>query len=312
MLQPGRPRDGGFGVLPLEQHIRARHAIWGIRLLSGDSGSPWVTIALYILWGCGVHGPSLLWQPALPPLPQPLQRFVAAVRALPAPIQHPLQPLAHGPWCLDAPLWGSVPYLHAGPLPLEARLPDSILSPVLMCHVSLVRHLPSFSGDSATAQAATRGRAFGVAAAVVEASLPPQILEVAMSAFQAQPPAGSGEVEGLAARTARAAILGAWGWVSPGGTCFVPVPSLTVRQATSLLMSDSPARSKRASKLRNFLSSARLLPPGQLEDHSPVLQPFRRAWRLPLANKAKEAFWRLAYDAHPTPSRLHVPTATCG
>jgi hypothetical protein len=23
-------------------------------------------------------------------------------------------------------------------------------------------------------------------------------------------------------------------------------------------------------------------------------------------------FWRLTYDAHPTPSRLHLPTATCG
>ena len=312
VLLPGRPRDGGFGVLPLEQHIKARHAIWGLRLLSGDSGSPWVTVALYILRGCGVHGLGLLWQPALPPLPQPLQRFVAAVRALPAPIEHPLQPLAPGPWCLDAPLWGSVPYLRAGPLPLEARLPASTLSPALMWSASLVRHLPTFSGDSTTAPAGTRGRVLGRAAAAVEAALPPQILEAATSAFQAQLPAGSGEVEGPAARTARAAILGAWGWVPPDGTRFVPVPSLTVRQATSLLMSDSPARSKRAGKLRNFLSSARLLPPGQLEDPSPVLQLFRRVWCLPLANKAKEAFWRLAYDAHPTPSRLHLPTAACG
>lgn len=46
--QVGSPLRGGFGVLPLRQHIMARHAVWGVRLvmaLLGDKVPPWALLA---------------------------------------------------------------------------------------------------------------------------------------------------------------------------------------------------------------------------------------------------------------------------
>ena len=46
--QLGSPLHGGFGVLPLRQHITARHAVWGVRLvmaLLGDKVPPWALLA---------------------------------------------------------------------------------------------------------------------------------------------------------------------------------------------------------------------------------------------------------------------------
>ena len=37
-LLGGRPRDGGFGALPVANHVRARHARWGARLVGTAPG----------------------------------------------------------------------------------------------------------------------------------------------------------------------------------------------------------------------------------------------------------------------------------
>ena len=85
----GNPREGGFGLLPLSQHIQARHAAWGLRLLhyllqpaAQHVGHPdWVRVAASILRYCcpGLHPASALLacaaqlraepQPAQPPSP---------------------------------------------------------------------------------------------------------------------------------------------------------------------------------------------------------------------------------------------------
>ena len=48
-LLVGAPRTGGFGALPWEQHVRARHAAWGVRLALADPNRPWAAVARALL-----------------------------------------------------------------------------------------------------------------------------------------------------------------------------------------------------------------------------------------------------------------------
>lgn len=57
-LLAGSPLEGGFGLLPLEQHTRARAAKWGLTLLSSPTRDwpppPWVTVARQLITACHV------------------------------------------------------------------------------------------------------------------------------------------------------------------------------------------------------------------------------------------------------------------
>lgn len=48
-LQFGHPSAGGFGAFPWEQHIRARHAVWAVRLLLHEPSHPWVRLGRSLL-----------------------------------------------------------------------------------------------------------------------------------------------------------------------------------------------------------------------------------------------------------------------
>ena len=103
-LLSGAPSAGGFGVLPLREHVRARHAVWAARLLSAPDALPWTRVAAQLLavwWGggaqCGwtplVHlvGDGMQRVPQQPtggqvpvgPMPPPLARLFAGLAALP-------------------------------------------------------------------------------------------------------------------------------------------------------------------------------------------------------------------------------------
>ncbi len=65
-----RPKDGGFGVLPLQQHIIARHARQGVCFLTAraaGSTAPWVIAVAREVQTCITHAPSplslLTWEP---------------------------------------------------------------------------------------------------------------------------------------------------------------------------------------------------------------------------------------------------------
>jgi hypothetical protein len=47
----GNPKEGGFGCLHLVEHVRARHAMWAVRLMLGSSAVPWVHVARHIMSG---------------------------------------------------------------------------------------------------------------------------------------------------------------------------------------------------------------------------------------------------------------------
>ena len=139
----GHPRLGGFGCQPWHQHILSGHAVWGCRLVRALAAglhpqSPlWLAVAkeLLVRLGRTSFGPAASpVQPAVPPalallsasrdpvsfriatnahsLPHgPLRRMALGLRALTlaaGPLAaHAAAPLAPGPWCLAAPLWGN-------------------------------------------------------------------------------------------------------------------------------------------------------------------------------------------------------------
>ena len=148
-LLTGAPREGGFGLLPWRQHVHARHARWGARLLAhlcspGDNPQPpWVVAAAAILQHLsgGTTHPAVVWMAvvgqreglSLPPavaggatqkrLPEgAMARLVWGLRTL-----GPLcgsEPTGEGDgdlaWVWAAPLWGNplLPGLPAADLAL--------------------------------------------------------------------------------------------------------------------------------------------------------------------------------------------------
>jgi len=130
---PFNGSTGGVGAMPWMQHILARHAIWGVRLMLCQSSILWVHVARYLLvpqgnscpaWShlriamCRSHQSEPTWRP----LPLALRRRVAGLRALPA--MRDVLPLqvsqVLGLWCRDAPLWCN-PFLMQGTAPMAGE-----------------------------------------------------------------------------------------------------------------------------------------------------------------------------------------------
>jgi hypothetical protein len=151
----GHPSQGGFGLLPLTQHVLARHAAWGLRFISYLLQPPlhvpaWVPLAALTLSQCcpGQHPASALiacaaqlrgrppaadWQPpiAFQDLPPPLLLMARGIAALGAPSRLPTAANPEpGAWCAAAPLWGN-PWFG-----FEARHGDLAKTPRGMANVS--------------------------------------------------------------------------------------------------------------------------------------------------------------------------------
>ncbi|PNH09547.1 LINE-1 reverse transcriptase [Tetrabaena socialis] len=124
-LLHGHPTVGGFGLLPLTLHTRARNAVWAARL-AGAAGQPadashhpWTRIvALYL----HLHHPLLSLSSVLTaaapsaaaaagggePLPAEIRRITAALGYLPPVQEVDTTPMpAPGDWCFNVPLWGN-------------------------------------------------------------------------------------------------------------------------------------------------------------------------------------------------------------
>ena len=152
---PGRPADGGFGLLPWPQHVMGRHAAWAVRLLRHlapglpgppgpgppalDAAPPWAPLARMLLqrlcpaappalsllscaWGVGggrvaEHLGQDHRGVQLPP--GPLRRMGEALHALGPPAHVGPGSLQLGPWCAACPLWAN-PLLRLE-LPLARR-----------------------------------------------------------------------------------------------------------------------------------------------------------------------------------------------
>ena len=116
-LIAGHPgRQGGFGALPLREHMLARHAVWGARLVLGLAGvgkrasAPWVRMAEAVLQEVepGPFQPLALLVPdsaRLARMPAPLRSMLVGLHAFPP--AGLAAPIAPGAWCYSAPLWGN-------------------------------------------------------------------------------------------------------------------------------------------------------------------------------------------------------------
>lgn len=100
-LLTAAPRRGGFGAIPLKEHIRAREAKWGIRLLLAGTTKPWTSLAWALLnQVVPKASPAMLALEHIyftnqvlsrrdislniSRLPSPLRRLIAAMESLPS------------------------------------------------------------------------------------------------------------------------------------------------------------------------------------------------------------------------------------
>ncbi|PNG99906.1 hypothetical protein TSOC_014301 [Tetrabaena socialis] len=135
---PAPPALGGFGLLPLVEHVRGRHAALAARCLVGACPGlgavqlPWALVALALLQhlhpaasplclltarvtparGLRPAAVLVLGRPVPASCPA-LVQLASAFSALPPPVI--ITPPEPGPWCFNAPLWGN-PFLP-GPAP---------------------------------------------------------------------------------------------------------------------------------------------------------------------------------------------------
>ena len=146
-LLVGHPARGGFGLLPLKEHVTARMAWWACRFLTGPEATPWICIGRAVLahivarsgspstrryptprlhFLCAA-GQGLAAYFGIPngAVPAVLNRMAAALATLPRP--QIFATLPPGPWCAHVPLWSNPLLLEAQSLPLERSSLDITL-----------------------------------------------------------------------------------------------------------------------------------------------------------------------------------------
>lgn len=331
-LLPGRPSEGGFGVLAWQEHIYSRHAKWGVQLAVGPDAVPWVAVARELLRRClpevGSHPLGLLLWPAdgaqrppgaVAPLPPPLLRLHAGLQQLP-PIQDVAQePLAVGPWCWAAPLWGN-PFFRG------ALLPDSVdydffdFACAGVATLGQLLHLQQAVGacPGPAAYALVWNTHLGRYAAFANRQHTleriGQLLDVLPAAWvgaarAAATALAAGLIQPPQPADAHAAMVPRLGWLLRGQP--VPLTAFTVRAGTDLLTAWLPER-RDEHAFGPFLSLALELPADVAPPPSAELRALlERLWRVRWENARKEPFWRLVHNALPTSARMGDATTPC-
>jgi hypothetical protein len=341
-LLSGSPVVGGFGALPLREHVTARHAVWAVRLLAGPGTAPWVGIARAMLarcWGRGWHlmapfvgrevyasvpDGSGQWRP----VPAPLYRLLAGLLALPPVSDVSQAPLELGPWCASVPLWAN-PFLTAadGGEAVEGleSVPDA-----QAFFFSGVR-TPGDAWRLAEAlEACPPGHAayqdrilYGVLLrhSTARGHFPYRELMLdLMPSLMAHIPAQWRHAAGVQERVAApecsspdnqaaavALLLQRLGWRMPDGTR-VPLAGLTVKRATVLQMADVNAeRSQRHQRCAHAAYNAANAADLPANWEAMLSRGLRMVWRLRWHNHRKEVLWRMLLDGLPTGARMHLP-----
>lgn len=336
----GNPKEGGFGVMPLREHVQARHAMWAVRLMQGSPQVPWVHVARHILTK-GLHGEVAAVQlgaiamcgeglkgPNGHLLPPPLKRLASGLNALSGwqdgagGAQEQL-----GAWCHDAPLWGN-PFVVAraqhDTLPrcgLERRFCMFMLGgrvhtvgDVVTLQQLVQEEMPPqefrqrvwapWLGNDVALQYQPSAQA---AVAELVAAIRPDWLQAAQQAA-AHPLA---LLAAPSTRDTAANLLLRYAWCMPCGKV-VRLATASVRAFT--LLQQQQRRAARAAKHAAFLqlvNTGLLLPHGPPVGHLDLGRLLVRLWRLPWDNKVKELFWRLTVDGKPTLARMHAVGDSC-
>jgi hypothetical protein len=349
-LLVGHPTTGGFGLLPLVQHVCARWAVAACRLICvAHAAAPrrpppfWVPMAAAVLAaapgrpaplslfgarlpavgpaGAGAGAlPTLAADPLRAALPACLTRLACGLASLPPPVDIGSSPLVPGAWCFNCPLWGNPLLLHHG-LPLEHSPAAAIL----------LRGLPSPPATVAELLTAPTDWLLWLhprdpaAAPRLSQSATHRILDAVTAADELRrviPAAWADAVIAVRRRLeppppsreeVAALLVGRLGWRVPGLREPVPLRALTVRLATQLQL--GPLQSERAGLHARYLAEAldSEASPAQLAAFAATLA---RVWRLRWYNSHKETLWRLALDGVGQLGSCHVrvapPPCPCG
>lgn len=279
-LLHGSPAVGGFGLLPLREHLHAREALWATQLAlwavaePGAQPHPWVTVvAAYLrlrspavqLWAVLTARPGERpWPGAGESWPEDIRRIVTGLAHLPPAVDVGEEQLELGPWCASAPLWGNVAFPNAagadGPRGLEHVHQALACCSKLQQLGDLVRALEAAPGDrdmdgvrgaewlatyvgppaNAPMALATPGMALGRIRALA-ALICPSWLTAAGQGVRAGA-AGGGSAT---AEEAMRIIISRLGWRvggAGGNSTAVPLRKLTVRVATQLQLGEMQRR----------------------------------------------------------------------
>jgi hypothetical protein len=314
--QPGRPADGGFGLLPLQQHVRARQAWWAlvfVRSAAYDAApAPWVVVATALLSACVPSATPLcvLTSLPLPPLPAgrildpsiygtrfplcnavadcpPLGRLVLALHCLGGPARvalgSPPLPLTVA---RDMPVWGN-PLLSAehGRLPPEVRFYGAFSCCSMVTVQDVWDAAPFGVGPGLPRQpssVAPHERA-------LLAALPPTWLARCSPDRRSPAEIAAARRASMSALLPLLQLLPAAGSMDQRPWRLSSVPSV---QRLTRMQGDAAAAA-RAPRVRRFLQEASA-PQGFEVRH--FLQRQARMWQLPWDGRNKEVFWRLPLD----------------
>jgi hypothetical protein len=333
-MQVGHPREGGCGVMPLEQHILSRHVMWAVRLITAKPDIPWVHVARHLVnagltqhpmsaqLGIGI-GPAVQLQTrAGARLPPPLLRLASALQALPPWQDVQPVPLAPGTWVVNAPLWGN-PFAAQQPeqpLPrqgLEAAFPAlaavstlrtlwDLREVILLAHG--VRCADEYRQQVWPLHLASRPELQDWATAKQ------QLLALANSLPSSWRPfvVGNGiTAEALLAAPSMEAVVtqlvGRLGWSMPSGKPMT-LYKATVRGCTQLQMVSQQALTM--ARMHRFREALVVEAPAPVS-HEDVLTMLSRMWALPWDNQRKELLWRLVLNGLPTAARMDMTGEAC-
>ena len=341
-LLVGHPTIGGFGALPWREHILARHAMWGVRLITGDASTPWIKVARALL--APTHSVCPAWQtisialcqpggrqgPVHQFLPQPLQRLAQGLQSLPAWRDVEPLPLQLGPWCGNAPLWCN-PFLVQVPAPAAAAqqlptrgLEGEFVDLAHMSTLSTVQHALTALQEVQKQQpystyiqqvwpfwlqrdARFRDRQY--AEDRLQELVDAIPFQWRIAAVVGAPAGGAGLPSPSQVWAEK--LLPRLGWphpTSPGRQ--LRLSELTVKVATGLQL--QPILEAREAKHLAFLALAcQGLPPALQADTTELFKLFKQLWRLPWENERKELFWRLTLDGLPSAARMKLLGEPC-
>jgi Reverse transcriptase (RNA-dependent DNA polymerase) len=326
-LLVGRVKEGGFGLLQVQQHVLARHAVLAVKLLTGDAAVPWIRLGralLRHLWGPG-------WHPLLPLLPEAQHVHAAADDTRVAPMPAPLTRLFHAlhqlprvrdvagglqlqPWVCSAPLIGN-PWLQNDQGQSLGRGVSAVAGFLGCCTVGGLAHMCRTLATVSSEEwqcgpwgMVRRDLAWQHVQKLLQ-YVPRAWLDIAIS-HASQQPQGQHHVCHDAVQT----LLSRLGWWArePGRMMPRPVPmsKLTVRVAYKMLI--QPNIDMRRSRWADFIAETYGVQPDQVQDAqlASLRSLLTTVWhRVKWRNKHKVLFWQLTVYGLPTSANRNTGTS---
>ena len=326
-LLVGRVKEGGFGLLHVQQHVLARHAVLATKLLTGEAAVPWIRVGralLSHLWGPG-------WHPMLPLLPEAQHVHAATDDARVAPMPPPLARVFHalsqlpsvrditgglqvGAWVGTAPLIGN-PWLQNDRGQSLGRGVSAVAGFFGCCTVAGLAHMCHTIATVSDEQ--WHDGPWGMVRRDVAQRHMQRLLEYVPRAWldvalgQApQQPHGHHHVSDATVQS----LLNRLGWWAQEPGRLMPSPvhmsALSVRVAYRMLI--QPNIDMRLSRWKEFIAEAYGVHADQVHDAQLALLRtlLARVWRrVKWRNKHKVLFWQLTVYGLPTSANRNTGTS---